>query len=73
MAIIGSILSRVIELRKTLPVVPVRKNSYGTQKSSFNKLLKKASNTAFGRFYNFERILFSANPMPEFQKTVPVN
>jgi len=53
MAIIGSILSRVIELRKTLPAVPVRKNPYRTQKSSFNKLLKKASNTAFGRFYNF--------------------
>jgi hypothetical protein len=73
MAIIGSILSRVIELRKTLPVVPVRKNPYRTQKSSFNKLLKKASNTAFGRFYNFERILASANPMREFQKTVPVH
>ena len=73
MAIIGSILSRVIELRKTLPVVPVRKNPYRTQKSSFNKLLKKASNTAFGRFYNFERILSSANPMREFQKTVPVH
>jgi hypothetical protein len=73
MAIIGSILSRVIELRKTLPAVPVRKNPYRTQKTSFNRLLKKASNTAFGKYYNFERILASQNPMREFQKKVPIH
>jgi hypothetical protein len=73
MAIIGSILSKVIELRKNLPAVPVRKNPYRTQKTSFNKLLKKASNTAFGKYYNFERILASSNPMREYQRTVPVH
>ncbi|MCC6250879.1 MAG: GH3 auxin-responsive promoter family protein [Bacteroidia bacterium] len=73
MAIIGSILSRVIELRKNLPKVPVNKSPYRLQKTSFNKLLTKASNTAFGRHYNFERILLSPNPMREFQKTVPIH
>lgn len=73
MAIIGSILSKVIELRKNLPAVPVRKNPYRTQKTTFNKLLKKASNTAFGKYYNFERILASSNPMREYQRTVPVH
>ena len=73
MAIIGSILSRVLELRKNLPAVPVRKNPYRTQKTSFNKLLRKASNTAFGKYYNFDRILASTNAMREFQKTIPIH
>lgn len=73
MAILGSILSRVIELKKSLPAVPVRKNPYRAQRFAFNKLLNKASDTAFGRHYNFEGILESANPMREFQKRVPIH
>ncbi len=73
MAIIGSILSRIIELNKNLPQIPVKRSPYRLQKASFTKLLTRASYTSFGKHYNFERILSSTNPMREFQKTIPVH
>jgi hypothetical protein len=72
MPIIGSILTRVFELRKTLPSVNVKRNAYKMQKNTFAKLLNKASYTAFGQHYGFNQILNSNNPMREFQKKVPV-
>lgn len=50
----------------------LRKNPYLSQERTFNKLLVKAKDTAFGRYYGFEDILASANPLRRFQDIVPL-
>ena len=72
MAIFGSILSKVVELRKSLPVVRISRSNYQLQRSSFIRLLKKARYTQFGQFYGFDDILNSPNPLRAFQSRVPV-
>jgi hypothetical protein len=72
MPILGSILSRAVELKKSLPVVRLQRNSYRQQKACFTKLLKKARYTHFGRTFRFDEILESSNPMRSFQKIVPI-
>lgn len=72
MALLGSILSKAIELRKSLPVVRIASSPYKKQRASFLRLLKKAADTGFGRHYHFSEILASSNPMRAFQKTVPI-
>lgn len=72
MAILGSILGKVLELRKSLPVVRIPRSNYQLQKSSFVRLLKKARNTQFGHHYGFDEILNSPNPMRAFQNRIPV-
>lgn len=72
MAILGSILGKVIELRNSLQVVRIPRSNYQLQRSSFIRLLKKARNTQFGQHYGFEEILNSPNPMRAYQAKVPV-
>lgn len=50
----------------------LRKNPYLGQERTFNKLLVKARDTAFGKFYGFEDILASSHPLRRFRETVPL-
>lgn len=73
MPIFRSILTNIIELKKTFPGSEKRKNPATLQKKTLNKLLRKARNTAFGMRYDFEYIMNSKNPMRTFQRLVPVH
>lgn len=70
MPILGSIIKRGIELRKKISVE--RKKPIQYQEIVLLKLLKKAANTSFGRFYNFTDILKNENLLKEFQRIIPV-
>ncbi len=51
----------------------LRKNPVLSQERTFNKLLIKAKDTAFGQYYQFEDMLASGNPLRLFQETVPLS
>lgn len=72
MAILGSIIKRAIELRSRMPVIFSTKDPSAIQKKELKKLLKKASNTAFGEHFEFYDIWKSKDPVGEFQKRVPM-
>jgi hypothetical protein len=42
------------------------------QEKELKKLLKKAANTAFGKYYNFEEILKSDNILKNYKENVPI-
>lgn len=73
MEILGSIIKRGFQLRKTIR--KVRRNVTATQmqRKTLVKLLKKARFTRFGQHYEFEAILASQQPEKIFQKIVPVS
>ncbi len=73
MAILGSIIKRAIELRSKMPIIFSDKDPATTQKKTLKKLLRKASNTAFGEHYDFYDILNSRDPIQAFQKNVPLH
>lgn len=50
----------------------LRKNPFLGQERTFNKLLVKAKDTAFGKYYGFEDILASAHPLDRFRDTIPL-
>ncbi len=50
----------------------LRKSPILGQERTFNKLLVKAKDTAFGKYYGFEEILASANPLKRFRDVVPL-
>ena len=58
-------LNSKIEFRKKTPLQ--------TQQRTLTRLLKKASNTQFGQFYDFKKILHSKSPIEFFQKNIPVH
>ncbi|NMM50100.1 GH3 family domain-containing protein [Marinigracilibium pacificum] len=68
MAILGNIIKSALEFsEKALPEAsPVEE-----QKEVLLKLLKKASATAFGKYYGFSNILKSNNPEGDYSKSVP--
>lgn len=68
MAILGSIIKGAIELRDSLvsETSPVE-----AQREVLNNLLSKAKNTAFGKYYAFDKILNAENPAEVFSKTIP--
>jgi len=68
MAILGSIIKNVIHLGET---VQGNKNPKEEQEKVLSELLSKAKNTAFGKFYGFDKILNSENIQEEFAKKVP--
>lgn len=69
MALLGSILKRTLELRRSMP--KIRKVSgYNKQVKELKKLLTKAEFTAFGEHYGFSKLLNEANVVESFQKTV---
>lgn len=73
MPIFRSILSNIIELKKTLPKVGKRKSPALLQKKTLLKLLRTARNTAFGSRHDFEYIMTTQNPMRSFQRLVPIH
>ena len=70
MNIIGSIIKRGIELRAQFE--PDNEDPVAAQRGQLQKLLQTAADTAFGKFYNFEAILRSKDPIQEFQNKVPI-
>ena len=72
MTLFTKILTRAVELKKTIPKVGRKKDVLKIQQSALLKLLRKARNTSFGKEYDFDSIVFSKNPLSEFQKKVPV-
>ncbi|MCB0631482.1 MAG: GH3 auxin-responsive promoter family protein [Saprospiraceae bacterium] len=71
MSIIGNVIKTAIEIKSTL--TPEIKDAYETQEEQLRKLLSKASETAFGKYYNFDKILESENPIATFRQTVPIH
>ncbi|MCX7728352.1 MAG: GH3 auxin-responsive promoter family protein [Bacteroidia bacterium] len=69
-AILGNILKNTIAFTSK---IKRRQHPYIQQKNVLKKLLNKARNTAFGQYYNFDRILNSTDVLREFQKTVPTH
>lgn len=68
MAIFGSIIKSLIDLRETL----VREgDALKEQENELRSLLQKAKNTAFGKHYKFEEILESDNIKKTFAERVP--
>ncbi len=70
MAILGKVVQRAFKTRNRITNVR-RIDPWTYQQKTFRRLLKKASGTAFGRHYQFKKILRSANPVKAFQETVP--
>lgn len=68
MAIIGSIIKSLIDLRETLVF---ENNAEKEQEQVLKNLLKKAKNTAFGKHYNFENLLKAEDLKKDFAETVP--
>jgi hypothetical protein len=73
MPILGSIVKRAIELRSKMPAIFSTRDAVTTQKKELKKLLRRASNTAFGEHYDFHDILMSPDPIAEFQARVPMH
>ncbi len=69
MAIIGSIIKRVISVRGR---IPLRKNIYKQQSRQLRKLLLKAQFTEFGKKYSFNELVLLSDPTKLFQNTVPI-
>jgi len=68
MAILGSIIKNAIDLRETFvsEETPVE-----AQRTVLKKLLEKAKNTSFGKFYGFKNLLEKENVSKSFAKSVP--
>lgn len=68
MAILGSIIKTAIDLRGAL----VSENSpIESQKEELVKLLEKAKDTAFGKYYGFSKILEAEDVQKAFSEKVP--
>lgn len=68
MAILGSIIKGVIDVKDTLTPEPDHVKS---QQKVLNNLLEEAKNTAFGKYYNFNKILSSDNVQEAFGAAIP--
>ncbi|MCH4823616.1 GH3 auxin-responsive promoter family protein [Gramella lutea] len=68
MAIFGSIIKSVIELKETLTP---EGEAVKDQQDVLVRLLKKAKDTAFGKHYDFEKILKSDNIRKTFAESIP--
>jgi len=68
MAILGSIIKTAIDLRGALVS---EKSPVESQKEVLQNLLEKAKNTAFGKYYGFQKILVSKDVQKYFSEKVP--
>lgn len=68
MAVLGNIIKGVIDIRDSLSG---EKNPLEEQRQVLRQLLSRASGTAFGKEYNFKKILDSENPARAFAGAVP--
>ena len=71
MAILGTIVKAGITLNQKLSFELKTPGEY--QKQQLIKLLKKARHTAFGKFYDFDSILKSDDPISAYQAEVPIH
>lgn len=72
MALIGKAIKRALTLQTTLSKVRSRQSPEKKQEKTFNKLLRRAQHTAFGKYYNFEEILRSSRPYQAYKSKVPI-
>lgn len=68
MAILGNIIKSFIDIKDSLSS---ERSPVKDQQEVFEKLLSKAKDTAFGKYFDFEQILKSENPAQQFAQTVP--
>ena len=68
MAIVGSIIKSLIDLRDNLVSEP---EAVSSQEDVLRDMLKKAKDTAFGKEYDFEGILNAENIQKAFSEKVP--
>ncbi len=68
MAIIGGLIKKVIDVTGTFSG---DKNPVEEQQKVLKNLLEKAIDTAFGKYYGFEKILASKNLEKSFRESVP--
>lgn len=71
MPILGSIIKRAIEVRHKIPKILTPKDSYKEQRRELKRLLRKASYTAIGEYYNFPEILRQKDVIKAYQEKVP--
>lgn len=70
MALLGSLVKKGIALNQTLSL-PAGKPEE-EQLQQLKQLLKKAKDTAFGKYHGFERLLQAADPIAAFKAEVPI-
>lgn len=70
MAILGSIVKSAIELKHTLG--DSETSSLEQQRAQLDQLLNKAAGTAFGIYYQFDKIRKAKDPIKAFQESVPL-
>ncbi len=68
MAILGSIIKKAIDLRG---VIVSEKSPVESQREVLKNLLEKASDTAFGKYYGFSKILEAEDIQKAFSENVP--
>ncbi len=69
-AILGTLLKNTITLSNKLKR---EKRPFKQQYQTLVKLLNKSKDTAFGQYYNFDKILKSSNVIKAFQEIVPTH
>src|SRR6056297_2154260 len=70
MSLIGKLIKSGIELNHR--IVPNAGGDQSTQEEALRKLLRKASETAFGQYYGFDEILQSRDVVASFKESVPI-
>lgn len=70
MQVIGEFIKRAIDLGEKLTRT---KSPLEAQEEVLNELLDKAKNTSFGKYYAFDQILESDDPIKTFSQKVPYN
>jgi len=71
MHIIGNLVKQSIALGNQIK--SGNEDPVELQASQLEKLLEKAKNTAFGKYYDFEGILKSDQPLKEFRQRIPIH
>lgn len=70
MEIVGNLVKTAIDAIDKLTIDV--NNAADTQEKELKKLLHTAKDTAFGTYYNFEKILKEDSPIDAYQKSVPI-
>ncbi len=71
MPFIGPIIKQAISIKHMISSSDL--DASKAQEEQLQSLLQKASDTAFGKYYGFDRILSSSNKISAFQKQVPIH
>ncbi|MCX7697565.1 MAG: GH3 auxin-responsive promoter family protein [Bacteroidales bacterium] len=71
MPLISALIKNAIEFNSKLPKIK-RQNPIKAQQKVLKKLLKKASKTAFGEYYDFEKILNTQDFEKSFRENIPI-